>query len=265
MNFASHEFNEWRESNNFYEFTPTRRQAESKVKIDSVKLFADKLRVPTVDEPLERPRLIEHLGKSLQQFSATLVTARAGMGKTDLAADFAGRSDYCVAWYKVETADGDWKIFSSYLASSLNQNCAEIDASKFDPGKTSVSSASEVLAEQFNIAADEKPILIVLDDVHSVFDAEWFAEFFTGFVPSLVPNVHLLMIARALPSLPLWRLRSKQVLGVMDEKLLAFSTDETIELFRKHKFSPSAARAAHKAAYGKAAKLKEIIEKKSAA
>ena len=262
MNFASQELNEWRESSNYYEFTPTIQRKEPKIKVDSVKLFADKLRVPPVGEPLARPRLVEHLSNSLQQFSATLVAGRAGMGKTVLAADFAAQSDYCVAWYKVETADSDWKIFSSYLASSLKQNCSEADAPKFDFNETPISAASEFLAARFTDAAGEKPILIVLDDIHSVFDAKWFAEFFTNFVPSLAPNVHLLMLARTLPPLPLWRLRSKQVLGVMDEKLLAFTSEETIELFRKHKLSPTAARAAHKTAYGKVAKLEELIEKK---
>jgi LuxR family maltose regulon positive regulatory protein len=264
MNFASQEINEWRESNNYYEFTPKIQQKAPKIKIDSVKLFADKLRVPAVGKPIARPRLVEHLEKSLRQFSATLIAGRAGTGKTVLAADFARQSDSCVVWYKVETADSDWKIFASYLASSLNQNCSETDAPKYDPTDTAISSVSERLAAQFNLSAGEKPILIVLDDIHSVFDAEWFEEFFTNFVPALAPNVHLLMIARTLPSLPLWRLRSKQVLGVMDEKLLAFTSDETVKLFRRHKLSPAVARTAHKAAYGKVARLEEIIEKKSA-
>lgn len=266
MNFASQESDEWRESSNYYEFAPRIQRSESKIKIDSVKLFADKLRVPKVNEIIERPRLIEHLDKSLRQFAATLIAGRAGTGKTVLAVNFAEQSDYCVVWYKVETADSDWRVFSSYLASSLKQSCGtETDASDLDSEETSVSSVSESLAARFGAAVEEKPILIVLDDIHSVFDAEWFTEFFTGFVPALAPNVHLLLIARTLPPLPLWRLRSKQVLGVMDERLLTFTSEESVKLFRKHKLAPHAARAAHAAAYGRVAKLAEIIEKNSAA
>ena len=50
----------------------------------------------------------------------------------------------------------------------------------------------------------------------------------------------------------------------MDEKLLSFTLDETIELFRQHKLTPSAARSAHKSSYGKIARLEKIIEKKTA-
>ena len=261
MNFASQELNEWRESQNYYEFSSSNSEKKPKIKVDSVKLFADKLRVPPVAEPLSRPRLIEHLGKSLAQFSATLITGRAGTGKTDLAADFARRSDFCVAWYKVETADSDWKIFSSYLLGSINQNCGE-NFDEFDLDELHVPVMTESLAARFAEAAAEKPLLIVLDDLHSIFDADWFTDFFTGFVSSLAPNVHLVMIARSAPPLPLWRLRSKQVLGVMEEKLLSYSLAETVELFRKYNLPATIARNAHTLSYGKIAKLTEIIEKK---
>ena len=262
MNFASQELSEWRESNNHYEFIPPNAERKSSIKVDSIKLFADKLRVPPVAEPIARPRLTEHLEKSLAQFSATLICGRAGTGKTALAADFARQSGCCVAWYKVETAENDWKVFSRYLSASLDLNCSDAD---FHPASNAmeVSVTSESLAAQF-VAAEEKPVLIVLDDLHSIFDADWFGDFFNGFVPLLAPNVRLLLIARTLPPLQLWRLRSKQILGVMDEKLLSFTQEETIELFRKHKLPPSAARSAHKFTYGKIARLEEIIEKKSA-
>jgi len=260
MNFASHELSEWRESNNYYEFTPTKTGEKPEIKVDSVKLFADKLRVPAVGEPIVRPRLMEYLEKSLEQFSATLIAGRAGTGKTALAADFARQSDYCVAWYKVETADSDWKVFSRYLSASLDLNCSDADLGA-ERGAMEVPLTCETLAAKFVHVAEEKPVLLVLDSLHSVFDAEWFADFFNNFVPLLAPDVHLLMIARTLPPLQMWRLRSKQILGVMDEKLLSFTEQETIELFRTHQLTPSAALSAHKSAYGKIARLQEIIQK----
>jgi LuxR family maltose regulon positive regulatory protein len=261
MNFASQELNGCDESSSYFEFTSSTLGKKPEIKADSIKLFADKLRVPFTESPIARPRLIGHLEKSLSQFSATLVTGRAGTGKTVLAAQLACQTDYCVAWYKVETADSDWEVFSKYLLGSINQNCNDKNLS--DTGETQISLMTESLAAQFTDAAREKPLLIVLDDLHSIFDADWFTEFFSNFVASLGQNVKLILIARTLPPLPLWRLRSKQVLGVMDEKLLAFTLEETTQLFRQHKLSPVVARAAHKRAYGKISKLVEIIEKKA--
>lgn len=262
LNFASQELNSWEESSNFYEFASVSAEKKSDMKIGSVKLFADKICAPSFAVPVERPRLIEHLRKSTTQFSATLIAGRAGMGKTILAADFAEQSGCRVAWYKAETADTDWKIFSSYLAGSLKKCCPDFDLEEFKTAETETAAMSETLAAQFNCAAEDAPFLIVLDDLHSVFDAVWFNEFFNGFVPSLAPNVHLLMIARTLPPLQLWRLRSKQVLGVLDEKLLTFNLEETKEFFQSHQLSPTAARFAHKRTYGRIGKLEEIAAKK---
>jgi LuxR family maltose regulon positive regulatory protein len=262
MNFASQELNDWRESNNYFEFSSATSETKPKSRIDTGKLFTDKLCVPSTEAQVNRPRLIEHLQKSSAQFSATLITGRTGMGKTTLAAEFAKQSHYQLAWYKVDTADSDWNVFSSYLSGSVNQFNSGVELLEFDSEAMEVSSASEFLAAQFAVAAKEKPLLIVLDDLHSVFDADWFTEFFHSFVPSLAPNVHLLLIARTAPPLPLWRLRSKQVLGVMDEKLLTFTLNEAIELFSKYELSPAVARSAYKRTYGRVSKLKEIAEKK---
>jgi len=262
LNFASQELNEWRESNNYFESNATFSKHKSHDKNEQVKLFADKLRVPVQGTYIERPHLTLHLKKSLEQFAATLLTGRAGTGKTTLAADFARQSDFNVAWYKVDNADSDWNVFASYLAGSLNQINEKFVFDNNHINKMEVAVAAELLAEKFAVAAEEKPLLIILDDLHSVFDADWFTEFFTLFLPSHKSNVHLLMTARAAPPLPLWRLRSKQVLGIMDEKLLAFTMEETIKLFRKQKLSLRAARAAHNRAYGRIAKLVEIAGRK---
>lgn len=267
LNFASQELNDWGETNNYYEFSPNVARENSHIKIDSVKLFADKLCVPPFSARVERPRLFQQLEKSLSQFSATLIAGRAGTGKTSLAADFARSVDYNVAWYKVETADSDWRVFSSYLSASISQLCSDSQSSinlNIEAGNyLEVAPMTEALVAQSCDAAEAKPLLIVLDDLHSVFDSIWFTEFFNNFVPALPTDVNLLLTARTLPPLPLWRLRSKQVLGVLDEKLLAFTLDETVKLFSKNKLAPSIARSAHKLSYGKIAKLEEIIEKKS--
>lgn len=261
MNFASYENHETFHTPDYYGFESSFAKMNFPIKNDVVKLFTDKFLVPPLSTEITRLRLIEQIQKSLAQFSATIITGRAGMGKTVLAAQFAAQSQSNICWYKVETADGDWKVFASYLLGSLNDSRAAAEVLKFD--ETAVAAQSEMLAAKFVEAAGKRPLLIVLDDLHPVFDAVWFAEFFNGFVPLLAPNVHLLLIARTLPPLPLWRLRSKQVLGVVEEKTLAFTLEEAIRFFESYQLPPKTARTAHQVAYGKISKLKEIAENKS--
>ncbi len=263
LNFASHELSDWRETNHTYE----QFSAPANTQSNAVKIIADKIAVPLVSAEIERPRLYSHLEKSLQNFSAAMITGRAGTGKTAFAADFARQSGYGVAWYKADTTDTDWKVFLGYLSESLRQfksapSSAETIENKqfFD---SDASHVTESLAAQFAAVETEKPLLVVLDDLHSVFDADWFSEFFNSLLSLPTPNVHILLLARAAPSFPLWRLRSKQVLEVIDEKLMSFTLEETVRLFQKYKLSPNAARAAHKRSYGKVAALKEICRKKS--
>lgn len=259
MNFASYEQQETYDTPDYYWFEPSSARIDLPVKSDSLKLLNDKFLVPSLSDETERPRLIEQVKKSLAQFSATMIAGRAGTGKSILAAQYAAQSGANVAWYKVETTDGDWKIFASYLLGTLNRHHA-VEAIKFD--ETEVAAQSEWLAAQFSEAAENGSLLVVLDDWHSIFDVEWFADFFHSFVPSLAPSVQILFVARALPPLAVWRLRSKQVLGVVEEKTLAMTAEETVELFRDYKLAPKIARLAFQTAYGKISKLKEIAEKK---
>ena len=69
------------------------------------------------------------------------------------------------------------------------------------------------------------------------------------------------MLARSAPSFPLWRMRSKHALDVVDEKLWLLLCRKQ-RMFHNYNLSENAARVAHKRAYGRIAKLREIAEKK---
>ena len=237
---------------------------QTSIKPETPRLIADKLVVPRSTAPIQRKRLQQHLSKTTEQFNATLICGRAGTGKTALAAEFARDCGRAVAWYKVESGDGDWTIFSSYLAGCFEQyrsawqDAANTNFAQFDDRE--VCQTTEMLSARLHHAASEKPLLIVLDDAHCVFDAEWFAEFFQTLLPLLGASVHLLMLSRSLPPVPLWRMRSKQLLGVVDENLLTFTVDEAIDLFADYDLSASLAKLAHRETHGRAAKIMQSIE-----
>jgi len=265
MTFDSYDLSEWREMSSSFEYASA--TPAIKTSTESVKLFADKMCIPQNSGEIKRRRLIVHLENSLEQFSATLIMGRTGTGKTTLAADFAQQIGHNVAWYKAETTDSNWKVFLSYFAESLRQSRLDCEPSKVfglkQKDETDSLSVTESLAAKFAALEFETPLLIVIDDLHSVFDAEWFAEFFNALLSLRTQNVQLLLLARTAPPFPLWRLRSKQVLGVMDEKLLAFNLEETTELFANYGLGLKAAQAAEKLTYGRIGKLKQIAEERA--
>lgn len=215
------------------------------------RFFADKLSVPHPGDYVRRPRLERLLKRSLSQVGVTLVTGRAATGKTALAANFA--RDYVhTIWYRVEAADSDWEVFSSYLFAGLNESSPAIS-------ENGVAGFIEKLlgAPQQRSA---EPTLLVLDDIHNVFDTEWFDEFFLTLLYSLPLNTHLICLSRSLPVLPLWRLRSKQVLTVIDEKILAFNKAEVEEVCLASGIPVIEAAKLEAESFGRIGKLKALLE-----
>ena len=231
-----------------------------------VHVLKEKLAIPACRGVVKRPRLHELLERAVGQFPATLVSGRAGTGKTVLASSYARTQDH-VAWYSVESADVDWNVFANYFAACVLRSVrSKMKASDLVPSEDQVSQAAiaafivDVLAEAETELVHE-PLLIVLDGIHHLFDAEWFGQFFGLLVSSLPENINLLLLCRSKPPNPLWRMRSKQQLNVIDEKVLAFDLIETVRLTAKLGLKRSDAERAHSATYGRVSQLLEFSKR----
>src|SRR5947207_13364 len=84
-------------------------------------LIREKITLPFQQPGLSRPRLLDVLKCSLETCTTTVISGRAGTGKTTLAIDFARASGRLVAWYKVDASDVDQHVFLRYLVSSIAQ------------------------------------------------------------------------------------------------------------------------------------------------
>jgi ATP/maltotriose-dependent transcriptional regulator MalT len=217
-------------------------------------LLKQKLRVPRYDDITYRGRLHGLLERSCAQFGGTLVSGRSGTGKTALVAEFASGKE-SVAWYSVDPTDADWNVFSRYFSAAMAQQ-REPKPTSENIDRTFL---AEYLSECLNSRVNEKKKLIVLDNAHHLFDTEWFCDFFVLLLQSLSADSHALILCRSKPPAPLWRLRSKQVLNVIDESLLAFTPAETAELCKERGISKTAAQAFHGESFGRASKLMQYI------
>jgi len=105
---------------------------------------------------------------------------------------------------------------------------------------------------------NDRPLL-VLDGIDHLFDADWFCGFFNILQPSLSETADALLLCRSRPPNPLWRLRSKQQLDVIDEKTLAFDRDETVLLLRQVGRPQAEAERIHAETFGRVSKLLPFI------
>lgn len=225
-------------------------------------ILREKLLIPATNCNIPRPRLERLLERSRQQFPATLITGRAGTGKTAMAVAFA-RKTKNVSWYTVEATDADWPVFSRYFSESLvKSGIADSETAQgTSRGNVSQGDIALFLLRHFFQAETKSKTsstLIVLDDIHHIFDAEWFEEFFNLLIYSLPSDAHLLMLCRSKPPAPMWRMRSKQMLNVLDEKEIAFDASETKGLFRSLGLPPKGAEIARRRSFGRISKLLQL-------
>ncbi|MGH9872004.1 MAG: AAA family ATPase [Pyrinomonadaceae bacterium] len=232
-----------------------------------MQLIVDKISRPLL-APVVRTRLRTMLGRSLASGTCTLIRGRAGTGKTALAADFAASCDRRVAWYKVDAPDAEFCVFINYLAASIGQQRPSFDENAIRSLAAEVKSAEiPLFSERFVfelIEGESNPLLIVIEDLHLVCDTDWLVPFLYRFLQLAPPDVHILITSRTLPPAPLWRMRSKQMLAVIDETSLAFTREETVELFETYGLPRHVAYLAYDRTNGRAgalAKYPDLLSK----
>ena len=223
---------------------------------------SEKFRVPAAGKVvLRRTRLLKLLELSIDQYGATLISGRAGSGKTTLASDFV-RFRKGSSWFSIDPADSDWSDFCrSIVAALFGESAYDIKLStKAEPDRSEV---SQFVANCFSLlrqgsqAGEQR--MIVLDNVHHLFDSAWFTCFFTELITALDDNVRLLILCRSKPNAPLWRMRSKQMLNVIDENLLDFTDTEAKVLSLLHGMPEHVGSEARRRSFGRAGMLAKCL------
>ena len=223
-------------------------------------LILDKITMPTAAPRVARTRLLEVLTESVGCCNSTVIAGRTGTGKSLLAADFAGRSGRRVAWYKVDAPEIEMQLFLQYLVASVRNQHPGFGRKTLallgsGAGETDATLVAESFVYEMTMLEGGEPLLIVIDDLHLVYDAEWVVPFFTRLLPLLPAETHVVLIGRTLPPAPLWRMRSKQTLRVIEESALLFTTAEAEELFAGYNLPVRQAAQALAETWGRAAAL----------
>ena len=175
-----------------------------------------------------RPRLIERLNEGLSSGrKLTLISASAGFGKTTLVSEWLADRKRPVAWLSLDGGDNDPTGFMAYLVAALQTITANIGKGVLailqSPQPPPIESILTALLNEITTVPDH--FVLVLDDYHLI-DSKPVDNVLTFFVEHLPPQMHLVIVTREDPPLPLARLRARGQLTELRAADLRFTPAE---------------------------------------
>ena len=182
---------------------------------------------------IARPSLFSKLREG-SKIPLTLVSAPSGFGKSSLVSSWLDSQEMGYAWLSLEDAENSLPVFLRSLIRSVRQGYPDFANSLEKLLNTPNKLPNEQLVIQFNRALSEIPkdILIVLDDFHVVREGEIHKFLYEAFKFPL-QHIHLILLTRHDPPLPLLYFRSKGWLLEIRSRDLSFSRKELGLFFRK--------------------------------
>lgn len=203
-------------------------------------LLSTKLnRPPVTGDRVDRRRLIDMLNRGLSG-PLSLVSAAAGFGKTTLvSAWIEGLAEHRhpptpSAWLSLDENDSDLVVFLRYLVAAIRtafpESCADTLALLHAPQP--VSQAPLVVALSNDIERLPTRCILVLDDYHVIHGAA-VHDFLNEMLRHWPQRLHLVLISRNSPPLPLVKLRAKGLLIEIHSHDLRFTAEEAAAYIRR--------------------------------
>ena len=181
---------------------------------------------------LRRQRLVVHLNQALRT-PLTVINGAAGAGKTLLTADWAAGLRLPVAWLTVETGDHPPGVFWAYVFESLRVCGARAGGAPGAPADSSGVGHRLLASLAAELNALDRPVVLVLDEYDRMTNPE-VAEQLEFVLHHAGPGLHLVLVTRTEPLLPLHRYRAADKLTEIRGSELSFTPEEADALLRLH-------------------------------
>jgi LuxR family maltose regulon positive regulatory protein len=175
---------------------------------------------------IPRPHLLERLNAGLHR-RLTLVSAPAGFGKTTLVSAWISLCGRQAAWLSLDDADNDPMRLLVHVIAALRTIDTAIGERVLNTLQSVQPTADSTLTVLINdIAAAPHQFVLVLDDYHLLSSRSIDAAI-AFLIDHMPTNLHLVIVTRTDPHLPLARLRARDQLTELRAADLRFSAAES--------------------------------------
>ncbi len=179
-----------------------------------------------------RPRLQERIDEGTAG-PLTVVTGPPGAGKTMAVASWAAARPSPVAWITLDHYDSNPKVFWATVVAALRNAGVTLRRVSAAPARTAAADHVFLLRLASELAAQDPPVALVLDDLHLV-AAPGLMEGLQYLLRNARPGLRLVICSRTDPLLPLHRYRLAGELTEIRASELAFSVPEARLLMAQH-------------------------------
>ena len=189
-------------------------------------------RPPVVKDHLHRQRLLDRLNRD-PKTPLTLVSAPAGYGKSMLVSYWVETCDIPNGWISLDENDNDLRVFTTYFIAAVESifpgACRKTQIMISGSELPQVEDLAFTLLNELEQIA--QPCIIVLDDYHLVKETI-VNSLLTELLKHPLQSLHLVIICRHDPPLPIFKLRSKSLVTEVRINDLRFNEREALELLR---------------------------------
>jgi LuxR family maltose regulon positive regulatory protein len=197
-------------------------------KAESEPVLLTKLHPPPISPDIvPRPRLVDLLQQGRHR-PMTLVSAAAGYGKSVLASQWLGASGCPGAWVSLDEDDNDLRTFMTYVLAAIRKAFSQVELNTSPLLKAVMLPPVKDLARSLLNDLDglDQRFILVLDDYHLIREPV-IHDLISHLLRHPSPMMHLMVLSRRDPPLPMHILRAQNQLTEVAMEHLRFTPEET--------------------------------------
>ena len=180
-----------------------------------------------------RKELIDKLENGKEK-KLTLVSAPAGYGKSTAISQWIDNDSLPYVWYSLDKSDNEINNFLQYTISGIQSVYSNIGANAIKLMESNSNPSFETIATYIinDLYEVQEHFYIIFDDYHLI-ENQQINQLISFLLHKLPDNIHIVLITRSDPSIPLARLRSQQLVTDIRLSDLYFNSNNIYDFFKK--------------------------------